>query len=66
MSLALLNVVIATRKRDFHVKYFKGAKDNGSKGGLFNRYRTRGSSHSGSNLVVGGLELKIPLISLTM
>ena len=49
---------MATRKRDFHVKYFKGAKDNGSKGGLFNKSRTRGSSYSESNLVVGGLELK--------
>ena len=66
MSLALLYVVIATRKRDSHVRYFKGTKDNGSKGGLFNRSRTRGSSYSGSNLVVGGLELKIPFISLTM
>ena len=57
---------MATRKRDFHVRYFKGAKDNGSKGGLFNKSRTRGSSQSGSNLVVGGLELKIPFINLTI
>ena len=55
-SLAVRNVVMATRKRDFHVRYFKGAKDNGSKCGLFIKSRMRGSSHSGSNLVVGGLE----------
>ena len=57
---------MAIRKRHFHVRYFKGAKDNGSKGGLFYKSRSRGSSHSGSNLVVGGLELKIPFINLTI
>ena len=57
---------MATRKRDFHVRYFNGDKDNGSKGGLLNKSRTRGSSHSGSNLVFGGLELKIPIITLTV
>ena len=50
---------MATRKRDFHVRYFKGAKDNGSKCDLFNKSQMRGSSHSGGNSVVGGLELKI-------
>ena len=66
MSLALRNTVMATRKRDFHVRYFKGDKDNGSKDGLLNKSRTRGNSHSGSNLVVGGLELKIPFINQTV
>ena len=66
MSLDLLNVVIAVRKRDFHVKYLSGAKANGSNGGFLSIFKTKGKSHSGNNLLVGGLELKMPFNNLIM
>ena len=64
MSLYLLNVVIAVRKRNFHVKYLSGAK--GSNGGFFSIFKTKGKSHSGNKLLVCGLELKLPFNSLIM
>ena len=62
MSLALRNVVIATRKRHFHVRYFKGDKYKDSKGGFLRKFNTNGRSHLGKSFTVGGLELKMPLI----
>ena len=66
MSLALRNVVMATRKRHFYVRYFKGDKYKGSKGGFLRNFNTNGRSHSGKSFTVGGLELKMPLIYQTI